>query len=134
MVAAPDRGYRRRRPPGTPAAGAGTTGTTDREPWSGRPSPSAVREIAIVGSGPMSRMNDFNTQIIEEFRANEGKVGRQFEGATVLLLTTKSGLTRVNPMMYLAEGERLFVFASKAGAPTNPDRFHNIVADPAVTV
>src|SRR5664280_1475173 len=78
MVAAPDRGYRRRRPPGTPAAGAGTTGTTDREPWSGRPSPSAVREIAIVGSGPMSRMNDFNTQIIEEFRANEGKVGRQF--------------------------------------------------------
>ncbi|HZM55182.1 MAG TPA: nitroreductase family deazaflavin-dependent oxidoreductase [Acidimicrobiales bacterium] len=82
----------------------------------------------------MSEMNDFNTQIIEEFRANEGKVGRQFEGATVLLLTTKSGLTRVNPMMYLAEGERLFVFASKAGAPTNPDRFHNIVADPAVTV
>jgi deazaflavin-dependent oxidoreductase (nitroreductase family) len=84
----------------------------------------------------MSEMNGFNTQIMEG-RANEGKVGGQFEGAPVLLLTTvgaKSGLTRVNPMMYLAEGERLFVFASKAGAPTNPGWFHNIVADPAVTV
>jgi len=68
----------------------------------------------------MSEMNDFNTQIIEEFRANEGKVGRQFEGAPVLLLTTvgaKSGLTRVNTMMYLAEGERLFVFERAAIRP-----------------
>ncbi|MGO8872005.1 MAG: nitroreductase family deazaflavin-dependent oxidoreductase, partial [Acidimicrobiales bacterium] len=61
----------------------------------------------------------------------------QFEGAPVLLLTTtgaRSGQQRVNPMMYLAEGERLFVFASKAGAPTNPDWFHNLVAHPEVTV
>ncbi|MGP0109962.1 MAG: nitroreductase family deazaflavin-dependent oxidoreductase [Acidimicrobiales bacterium] len=85
----------------------------------------------------MPEMHDFNTQIIEEFRANGGKIGGQFEGAPMLLLTTvgaKSGLTRVNPMMYLAEGERLFVFASKAGAPTNPDWFHNAVANPIVAV
>ena len=85
----------------------------------------------------MPEMHGFNTQIIEEFRANGGKIGGQFEGAPMLLLTTvgaKSGLTRVNPMMYLAEGERLFVFASKAGAPTNPDWFHNAVANPIVAV
>jgi deazaflavin-dependent oxidoreductase (nitroreductase family) len=82
-------------------------------------------------------MNDFNAQIIEEFRANGGKVGGNFEGAPMLLLTTrgaKSGQLRVNPMMYLAEGERMFVFASKAGAPTNPDWYHNVVADPLVSV
>lgn len=85
----------------------------------------------------MTEMDDFNTKIIEEFRANAGKVGGQFEGAPVLLLTTigaRSGKRRVNPMMYLPEGERLFVFASKAGAPTNPDWFHNLVANPDVSV
>lgn len=81
--------------------------------------------------------NDWNRQIIDEFRANEGRVGGQFEGAPVLLLTTtgaKSGLSRTSPMMYLAEGDRRFVFASKAGAPTNPDWFHNLKANPEVTV
>jgi deazaflavin-dependent oxidoreductase (nitroreductase family) len=85
----------------------------------------------------MADMDDFNTRIIEEFRANQGRVGGQFEGAPVLLLTTigaKSGKRRVNPMMYKPEGERLFVFASKAGADTNPDWFHNVVANPNVTV
>jgi deazaflavin-dependent oxidoreductase (nitroreductase family) len=83
----------------------------------------------------MAEANDFNTQIIEEFRANAGKVGGGFEGAPMLLLITtgaKSGSTRVNPMMYLAEGDRLYVFASKAGAPTNPDWYHNLLADPKV--
>ena len=81
--------------------------------------------------------NDWNRQIIDEFRANEGRVGGQFEGAPILLLTTtgaKSGLSRTSPMMYLAEGDRRFVFASKAGAPTNPDWFHNLKANPQVTV
>src|SRR5665213_2268295 len=81
--------------------------------------------------------NAWNTSIIEEFRANEGKVGGPFEGAPVLLLHTKgakSGLDRVNPMMYLQEGERIFVFASKSGADTDPDWFRNLVANPAVTV
>ncbi len=85
----------------------------------------------------MTEMSDFNTQIIEEFRANDGVVGGQFEGAPLLLLTTtgaKSGQPRVAPMMYRAEGERMYVFASKAGAPTNPDWYHNLVAHPDVTV
>ena len=85
----------------------------------------------------MAEPNDFNTQIIEEFRANDGIVGGPFEGAPLLLLTTKgakSGQARVAPMMYRPEGERMFVFASKAGAPTNPDWYHNLVADPEVTV
>ncbi len=85
----------------------------------------------------MAEVDDFNTRNIEEFRANQGRVGGPFEGAPVLLLTTtgaKSGKQRVNPMMYKPEGERLFVFASKAGADTNPDWFYNLVANPNVTV
>jgi deazaflavin-dependent oxidoreductase (nitroreductase family) len=85
----------------------------------------------------MSDMNDWNTKIIEEFRTNAGKVGGQFEGAPMLLLTTtgaKTNQTRVNPMMYLAEGDKVYVFASKAGAPTNPDWYHNLIAHPQVTV
>jgi deazaflavin-dependent oxidoreductase (nitroreductase family) len=82
-------------------------------------------------------MSDWNAKVIEEFRANEGRVGGAFEGAPLLLLTTVgrlSGERRVNPMMYLAEGERMYVFASKGGAPTNPDWYHNLVSDPHVTV
>jgi deazaflavin-dependent oxidoreductase (nitroreductase family) len=85
----------------------------------------------------MPDMNDFNTKIIEEFRSNDGVVGGQFEGAPLLLLTTtgaKSGQPRVAPMMYRPEGDRLYVFASKAGAPTNPDWYHNLVANPEVSV
>jgi len=85
----------------------------------------------------MTEVNDFNAQMIEEFRANEGVVGGPFEGTTVLLLTTKgakSGLERVNPVVCRIEGEDVYVFASKAGAPTNPDWFHNLVANPSVTV
>jgi deazaflavin-dependent oxidoreductase (nitroreductase family) len=85
----------------------------------------------------VAEVKDFNAQIIEEFRANGGVVGGNFEGAPLLLLTTtgaKSGQTRVNPMMYRPEGERMFVFASKAGAPTNPDWYYNLKAHPEVTV
>jgi|SRR5579863_1070546 deazaflavin-dependent oxidoreductase (nitroreductase family) len=80
-------------------------------------------------------MPDFNTQIIEEFRANEGKVGGPFEGAPLLLLHTvgaKSGQQRVNPMMYRPVAGGYAVFASKGGAPTNPDWYHNLVAHPDV--
>lgn len=82
-------------------------------------------------------MQDFNRQIIDEFRSNGGKVGGQFEGAPLLLLHTtgaKSGAERVNPMMYQQVGDELAVFASKAGAPTNPDWYHNLVATPRATV
>jgi len=85
----------------------------------------------------MSDMNDFNTQVIAEFRANGGKVGGPFEGTPIVLLTTKgakSGLERVTPVVARTEGDKLYVFASKAGAPTNPDWFHNLVADPSVGV
>ncbi len=80
---------------------------------------------------------DFNKQVIEEFRANEGKVGGMFEGAPMLLLTTtgaKSGQPRVTPLVYNTDGDRLVIIASKGGAPTNPDWFHNIVANPRPTV
>ena len=82
-------------------------------------------------------MNDFNTAIIEEFRANAGKVGGGFEGAPMVLLHTtgaKSGEDRVAPLVYRSEGDRVVIFASKGGAPTHPDWYHNIVANPAVTV
>ncbi len=79
----------------------------------------------------------FNESVIEEFRTNQGKVGGPFEGAPVLLLHTKgakSGQERLHPVMYLdLEGQR-FVFASKGGAPTNPDWYHNLVAHPEVEV
>jgi deazaflavin-dependent oxidoreductase (nitroreductase family) len=78
---------------------------------------------------------DFNSKIIAEFRANGGKVGGPFEGAPVLLLHTtgaKTGQQRVNPMMYQKLGDGYAVFASKGGAPTNPDWYHNLVAYPRV--
>lgn len=85
----------------------------------------------------MSDVNDWNTKIIEEFRANDGKVGGRFEGATLLLLHTigaKSGQERVNPMMCFRDGNRYVVVASKAGAPSNPDWYYNLAAHPEVSV
>ena len=81
--------------------------------------------------------NDWNRQTVEEFRANKGQVGGIWEGRPLLLLTTtgaKSGQRRTTPMMYLREGDRLFVFASRGGGPTNPDWYYNLVAHPEVTV
>jgi deazaflavin-dependent oxidoreductase (nitroreductase family) len=80
---------------------------------------------------------DFNAQIIDEFRANEGRVGGMFEGTPLLLLHhtgAKSGKRRVNPLVYQSDGGRYVVFASKAGAPTNPDWYHNLKAHPNITV
>ncbi|MGD0873826.1 MAG: nitroreductase family deazaflavin-dependent oxidoreductase [Acidimicrobiales bacterium] len=85
----------------------------------------------------MTDFNAWNQKIIDEFRTNGGKVGGQFEGAPILLLHSKgakTGQERTTPMMYLAEGDRLVVFASKAGAPTNPDWFRNLVAHPRASV
>lgn len=85
----------------------------------------------------MGQVNDFNAGIIEEFRANRGIVGGPFKGAPLVLLTTtgaKSGEKRTNPLATLPEGGRLYVFASKGGAPTNPDWYHNVVANPEVEV
>ena len=80
---------------------------------------------------------NWNQKIIDEFRANDGKVGGRFEGRTLLLLHTtgaKSGKERVNPVAYVREGERYVVIASKGGAPTNPGWYYNILAHPRLTV
>jgi deazaflavin-dependent oxidoreductase (nitroreductase family) len=83
-------------------------------------------------------MTDFNQQVIEEFRANGGKVGGNFEGAPMLLLHhrgAKTGTERVNPLMYQDLGDgSVAIFASKGGAPTNPDWYHNLVANPKTTI
>jgi deazaflavin-dependent oxidoreductase (nitroreductase family) len=84
-----------------------------------------------------TEVNNWNANVIAEFRANEGVVGGPFEGAPVLLLHTKgakSGQPRINPMMYLDYEGRRYIFASYAGAPTHPDWYHNLVANPDVTV
>lgn len=81
--------------------------------------------------------NEWNKAIIAEFRANEGRVGGQFEGTPIVLLSTtgaKSGKTRVNPLVAAVRDDDLHVFASMGGAPRNPDWYHNLVANPSVTV
>jgi deazaflavin-dependent oxidoreductase (nitroreductase family) len=85
----------------------------------------------------MSEYQDWNQKIIAEFRASGGQVGGQFAGAPLLLLTTtgaKSRQKRTTPVMYLSDGDDIAIFASKAGAPTNPDWYHNILANPRATV
>ena len=85
----------------------------------------------------MTTPNDYNIAAIREFRENSGKLGGRFEGTPVLLLTTKgakTGKTRINPLVYLPDDGRMFVFASKAGAPTSPDWYHNLVVNPDVTL
>jgi deazaflavin-dependent oxidoreductase (nitroreductase family) len=88
----------------------------------------------------MTQTPDFNEvdrQVIAEFRANAGKVGGQFAGAPVLLLTTigaKSGEPRTRPLVYLSDAGRIYVFAGNRGASTNPAWYHNLLAHPDVTV
>jgi deazaflavin-dependent oxidoreductase (nitroreductase family) len=88
----------------------------------------------------MTRPEDRNARIIEEFRANEGRVGGGFEGAPMTLVHhrgRKSGRELVNPMMYLRDDgdpDTIYVFASKAGAPTNPDWYYNLVSAGAAEV
>lgn len=83
-------------------------------------------------------MADWNQQVIDEFRANDGRVGGRFEGRTLLLLHhrgAKTGTERINPVAYQRLSEdAVAVFASKGGASTNPDWYHNVVANPDVTV
>jgi deazaflavin-dependent oxidoreductase (nitroreductase family) len=81
--------------------------------------------------------NPFNEKIIEEFRANAGKVGGPFEGAPMVLVTSKgakSGKPHTTPLVYLQDGDRIAVFASMGGAPTNPAWYYNLKANPDATV
>ena len=85
----------------------------------------------------MAEVRDFNAPIIEEFRATGGKLGGNFEGTPMLLLHhkgAKTGKERVNPVMYRPVGDTLAVFATKAGAPTNPDWYYNLLAHPETVV
>lgn len=85
----------------------------------------------------MASPAEFNAQIIEEFHANGGHVGGMFEGMPLLLLHhtgAKSGTSRINPLVYQQDGNRYVIFASKAGAPTNPDWYHNLKAHPNVKI
>jgi deazaflavin-dependent oxidoreductase (nitroreductase family) len=85
----------------------------------------------------MNAQYDRNMLIINEFRANAGRVGGRFEGKTLLLLHTigaKTGLERINPTAYVRDGDRLVIIASKGGAPTNPGWYYNLLAHPLVTV
>ena len=84
-----------------------------------------------------NNFNDWNALTIAEFRKNHGKVGGNFEGAPLLLLHTtgkRSGKMRINPVMYLKDGERYLVFASKGGADTNPDWSYNLKASPDMKI
>lgn len=82
-------------------------------------------------------VNEFNRGIIEQFRANGGKVGPPFEGAPLLILHStgaKTGKTRLAPVVYQQVGDSWAIFASKAGAPDNPDWYHNLVANPSASI
>lgn len=81
--------------------------------------------------------NEMNQKVIEEFRANGGQAGGIFEGKPLVLVHhtgAKSGTERITPLVPLVDNDRIFIFASKAGADTNPDWFHNLVANPDTTV
>lgn len=85
----------------------------------------------------MPDMNEFNQNVIAEFRANEGKVGGPFEGAPMILVThtgAKSGNSYTSPLVYSRDGDAYVIIASKAGAPDNPQWFGNLVAHPSITV
>src|SRR5215469_6544156 len=94
-------------------------------------------ELASTRGEFMIDQNDYNRQVIEEFRAGRGKPGGRWEGRPLLLLTTtgaRSGQPRTTPMMYIPDGDRLLVIASNIGAPRHPDWYHNLIAHSEVTV
>jgi deazaflavin-dependent oxidoreductase (nitroreductase family) len=80
---------------------------------------------------------DFNAKIIDEFHANDGRVGGMFEATRLLLLHhtgARSGKRRINPLAYNRDSDRYVIFASRGGAPTNPDWYHNLKAHPEVLI
>lgn len=90
-----------------------------------------------ASTSPPPPTKDFNRQIIDEFRAHGGRVGGEFEGVPLLLLTTqgaRSGALHTTPLAYLRDGKRLVVFASNFGLPRHPDWYHNLRAHPQVII
>jgi deazaflavin-dependent oxidoreductase (nitroreductase family) len=93
-----------------------------------------TQELPMTDHHPVA---EYNRGLVEEFRANGGRVGGQFEGAPLLLLTTtgaKSGLERVSPVMYMALDGSYAVFATFAGMPMNPAWYHNLLANPQASI
>lgn len=85
----------------------------------------------------MTVPNDFNTSIIEEFRANEGRVSGRFEGAPMILVHhagAKSGIERITPLVYFPDGEHMVIIGSAAGAPSHPAWYYNLMANPRAAV
>jgi deazaflavin-dependent oxidoreductase (nitroreductase family) len=114
-------------------AGAGTMA---RDGGNGR-SPSGSGNGNGTGDGESPAFNEWNRGVIDEFRRNHGQVSGDFEGQPLLLLHStgaRTGEERVNPLMYQEEGDSIVVFASKAGAPTNPDWYHNLLHNPHATI
>jgi deazaflavin-dependent oxidoreductase (nitroreductase family) len=97
-----------------------------------------MEDPATITLRHMTDTSNFNQTIIDEFRANGGQVGGGFAGAPIVIITTKgakSGQARVNPLVALPEDDgTLYIFASKGGAPSNPDWYYNIVAHPELEV
>jgi deazaflavin-dependent oxidoreductase (nitroreductase family) len=91
--------------------------------------------FAIIAA-TITPMNDWNAQIIAEFRASGGKAAQFGDNPLVILHTigAKSGEVREIPLVTFVEGDELYVFASKGGAPTNPDWYYNLKANPVITV
>jgi deazaflavin-dependent oxidoreductase (nitroreductase family) len=88
-------------------------------------------------SAPDDAAIDWNQRIIDEFRANGGRVGGPFEGATLALVTSvgaKSGVSRTNPVWYMRDGERLLLFATNGGAARNPGWYYNVLANPEIVL
>ena len=97
-----------------------------------------ITDVDSTGTAStLDNLDDFNAKVIAEFRANGGKVGGMFEGAPMVILHTtgaKSGRPHVSPLVYFPfEGQR-YIMASKGGAPTHPAWYHNLVANPEVTI
>jgi deazaflavin-dependent oxidoreductase (nitroreductase family) len=93
--------------------------------------------VVTSEANPEQAIKDFNKTLIEEFRTNGGKVSGPFEKAPLLLLTTtgaKSGRTHTTPVVYTTDGDRIVIIASKGGAPSHPAWYHNVVANPKVTI
>jgi deazaflavin-dependent oxidoreductase (nitroreductase family) len=87
----------------------------------------------MSSAGPV----DWNRGVIEEFRHNGGRVGGYFEGAPMVLIHhigARSGTERINPLVYLPDGPDMVIAATKSGAPTNPDWYHNLKAHPRILV
>ena len=93
-------------------------------------------EVNRLVSDPRA-VDELNQGVIREFRANQGRVGGQMEGMPLLILTmtgAKTGRTLIRPLCYSRDGDRLVIIASYGGSPLNPPWYHNLIANPEVTV